>query len=188
MDCCRRISTSSTALGEMSTPIQHRPKFSAAKHAVGQPQVGQPKGAGPENSLPLLPNESARPASSRESRCRQALNLPWPTIVRDQRGGSAWPGGLRFGRRGYSEHRMLLGAGLPLHCTAPRQLRILPLLTRGIASQHSFRTTCFQPFPPLTAAPRWRVEWCRGACPIRMSECGSSSQIAFATWGRKIGP
>ena len=46
-----------------------------------------------------------------------------------------------------------------LHCTAPRQLDILPLLTRGIASQHSVRTTGFQPFPPLTAAPRWRVGW-----------------------------
>ena len=91
-------------------------------------------------------------------RC-QALNLPWPTFVRGRRGGSAWTGGLRFGRCGYSEHRMLLVAGLPLHCTASRQLHILPLLTRGIASQHSFRTTGFQPCPPLTAAPRWRVEW-----------------------------
>ena len=87
-------------------------------------------------------------------------------------GGSAWPGGLRFGRRGYSEHRMLLVAGLSLHCTAPRQLRILPLLTRGLASQHSFRTTGFQPFPPPTAAPRWCVEWCRGACPIWTPERG----------------
>ena len=87
MDRCGRISTSSTALGEMSTLIQHRPKFSAAKHAVAQPQVGQPKGAGPENSLPLLPNESTRPASSREeSRRRQTLYLPWPTFVRGRRG------------------------------------------------------------------------------------------------------
>ena len=96
---------------------------------------------------------------SRKSRRRQALNLLWPTFVRGRRSGSAWPGGLRFGRRGYSEHRMLLVTRLPLHCTASRQLRILPLLTRGIASQHSFRTTGFQPSPPLTAAPRWRVEW-----------------------------
>ena len=50
-------------------------------------------------------------------------------------------------------------AGLSLHCTPPRQLRMIPLLSRGIASQHSFRTTGFQPFLPLTAAPRWRVEW-----------------------------
>ena len=145
----RRISTSSTALGEMSTSIQHRPKFSAAKHAVAQPQVGQPKGAGPENSPPLLPNESTRPASSREeSRRRQTLYLPWPTFVRGRRGGSAWPGGLRFGRRGYSEHRMLLVEGLPLHCTAPRQLRILPLLPRGTASQHSLSDGRFSPLPP----------------------------------------
>ena len=34
-----------------------------------------------------------------------------------RRGGSAWPGCLRFGRRGYSEHRMLLVAGLP--CIVP---------------------------------------------------------------------
>ena len=150
MDCCRRILTNSTGMGEMLTPIHHRPKFSAATQAVAQPQAeeGQPKVAGPENSPPLLPNESARPASSRESRRRQALNLSWPTCVRVRRGGSAWPGGLRFGRRGYSEHRMLLVEGLPLHCTAPRQLRILPLLTRGIASQHLFRTTGFQPFLP----------------------------------------
>ena len=39
-------------------------------------QESQPKEAGPENSPALLPNESARPASSRESRRRQALNLP----------------------------------------------------------------------------------------------------------------
>ena len=87
-------------------------------------------------------------APSRESCRRQALYLPWPTFVRGRRDGPAWPGGLRFGRRGYSEHRMLLVAELPLHCIAPRQLRILPLLTRGMASRHSFRTTGFQPFLP----------------------------------------
>ena len=70
-------------------------------------------------------------APSRESRRRQALNLPWPTFVRGRRSGSAWPGGLRFWRRGYSEHRILLVAGLPLYCIAPRQLRILPLLDEG---------------------------------------------------------
>ena len=127
-------------------------------------------------------------APSRESRRRQALNLPWPTFVRDRRSGSAWPGGLRFWRRGYSEHRMLLVAGLPLYCTAPRQLRILPLLDEGIASQYSFRTTGFQPFPPLTAVPCWRIQWCRGVCPVRAPERGSSSPIAFATCGRKIRP
>ena len=66
---------------------------------------------------------SSSKAPSRECRRRQALNLPWPTFVRGWSSGSAWPGGLRFGRCGYSEHRMLLVAGLPLHCTAPRQLR-----------------------------------------------------------------
>ena len=91
-------------------------------------------------------------------RC-QALNLPLPTLVRGRKDGSVWTGGLRFGWRGYSEHRMLLVVGLCLHCTAPRHLHILPLLTRGIASQHSFRMTGFQPFPPLTAVPRWRVGW-----------------------------
>ena len=70
-------------------------------------------------------------APSRESRRRQALNLLLPTFVRGWKGGSAWPGGLRFGRRGYSEHRMLLVSRLPLYCTAPRQLRILPLLDEG---------------------------------------------------------
>ena len=114
-------------------------QFHPAESSIRQrAQEGQLKGAGPENSPPLLPNKSARPASSRESRRRQTLYLPWPTFVRGRRGGSAWPGGLRFGRRGYSEHRMLLVAGLSLHCTPPRQLHILPLLTRGIASQHSF--------------------------------------------------
>ena len=83
-------------------------------------------------------------------RC-QALNLPWPTFARGRKGGSAWPGGLRFGRRGYSEHRMLLVAGLPPYCTAQRQLYILPLLTSGVASQHSFRTTGFQPFRQFRA-------------------------------------
>ena len=96
-----------------------------------RPQIGQPKEAVPENSPPLLPNESVRPALSRESRRCQALNLPWPTFVRGRRGGSAWPGGLRLGRRGYSEHRMPLVAGLSLHCAVPRQLHILPLLMGG---------------------------------------------------------
>ena len=125
MDCCRYISANSTALGEMSTPIHRRPKFSAATHAVAPAEADQPKGTSSENSSPLLLNESVWPASSRESRRRQALNLPWSTFVRGRRGGSAWPGGLRFGRRGYSEHQMLLVAGLPLHCTAPRQFRYL---------------------------------------------------------------
>ena len=99
-------------------------QFHPAEPPGGQrPQEGQPQGAGPENSPPLLPDKSARPASSRESRRRQTWYLPWPTLVRGRRSGSAWPGGLRFGRRGYSEHRMLLMAGLPLHCTASRQFR-----------------------------------------------------------------
>ena len=97
----------------------------AESSSLQRAQEGQPKGAGPENSPPLLPDESARPASSRECRRRQALNLPSPTFVLGRRGGSAWPGGLRFGRRGYSEHRILLVARLPLHCTASRQFRYL---------------------------------------------------------------
>ena len=46
MDCCGRMLTSSTALGEMSMPIQRRSRFSTATHAVTQPQAeeGQPKG------------------------------------------------------------------------------------------------------------------------------------------------
>ena len=40
MDCCRRMLTSSTALGEMSMPIQLWPRFSAATQAVAQPQNG----------------------------------------------------------------------------------------------------------------------------------------------------
>ena len=40
IDCCRRMLTSSTALGEMSMPIQRRPRFSAATQAVAQPQKG----------------------------------------------------------------------------------------------------------------------------------------------------
>ena len=139
MDCRRRMFTSSTVLGEMSTPIHHRPTFSAETHAVASSQAeeGQPKGAGSENSPPLFPNETAGPASSRQGRHRQGVNLPLSTFVRGRRGGSALPRGLRLWRGGYSEHRMLLVTGLPLHCTAPRQLRALLLLTRGIASQHS---------------------------------------------------
>ena len=129
MDCCRRMLTSSTALGEMSMPTHRRPRFSAATHVVAQPQAeeSQPKGLAQKT----LHHFSQMKVPSRESRRRQALNLPWPTFVRGRRSGSAWPGGLRFWRRGYSEHRMLLVAGLPLYCTAPHQLRILPLLTRG---------------------------------------------------------
>ena len=69
---------------------------------------------------------------SRESRRRQTLNLPWPTFVRGWSSGSAWPGSLRFGRCGYSEHRMLLVAGLPLYCTVPRQPRKYAQLTRAM--------------------------------------------------------
>ena len=36
MDCCRRMLTSSTARGELSMPIQRRPRFSA----VAQPKTG----------------------------------------------------------------------------------------------------------------------------------------------------
>ena len=73
MDCCGRILTNSTALGEMSTLIHRRLRFSAAMHTVALPQAeeGQPKGTGSENSPPLLPNESARPASSQASRRRR---------------------------------------------------------------------------------------------------------------------
>ena len=39
MDCCRRMLTSSTGLGEMSTPIHRRPEFSAATHEVAQPRT-----------------------------------------------------------------------------------------------------------------------------------------------------
>ena len=70
-------------------------------------------------------------APSRESRGRQGLNLLLQTSVWGGKGGSAWPGGLRFGRRGYSEHRMVLLTRLPLYCTAPRQLRVLSLLDEG---------------------------------------------------------
>ena len=56
-------------------------------------EEGQPKRVGPENSPPLLPNESARPSSSRESRHRQAFYLPWPTFVRGAGGaGLLGPG------------------------------------------------------------------------------------------------
>ena len=145
-----RLTPNFRAIPRMDMPLRFAfcIAFHPAEAPSGQrPQEGQPQGTGPENSPPLLPNESARPSSSRESRRRQTWYLPWPTLVRGQRGGSAWPGGLRFGRRGYSEHRMLLVAGLPLHCTAPRQLRILPLLTRGTASQHSLSDGQFSTMP-----------------------------------------
>ena len=127
-------------------------------------------------------------APSRESRRRQAVNLLLPTFVRGWKGGSAWPGDLRFGRRGYSEHRMLLVTRLPLYCTAPRQLRILPLLDEGDSIPILISDDRFSTIPALTSAPRWCVEWCRGACPIWTPERGSSAQIAFATCGRKIRP
>ena len=60
MDCCRRMLTNSTALGDMSTPIHCRAKFCAATWA----EEGQLKGAGSENSPPLLPNESAQTGES----------------------------------------------------------------------------------------------------------------------------
>ena len=40
MVCCKRMLTNSTALGEMSMPIQRLPRFSAATQAVAQPQNG----------------------------------------------------------------------------------------------------------------------------------------------------
>ena len=66
MDCWSRMLTSSTALGEMSTPVHHRPKFSAVPPAVAQPQAeeDQPKGAGSENFPPLPSNENAEPGES----------------------------------------------------------------------------------------------------------------------------
>ena len=61
MDCCRRMLTSSTALGEMSTSIHRWSRFAATTHGIAQRQAeeGQPKGAGSENRPPLLSNESA---------------------------------------------------------------------------------------------------------------------------------
>ena len=105
-------------------------------------------------------------APSRESRRRQALNLLLPTFVRGRRSGSAWPGGLRFGRRGYSEHRMLLVAGLFLYCTAPRQLRILPLLDEGDSIPIRISDDRFSNIPARTAVPCWRIQWCRGFVPF----------------------
>ena len=98
-------------------------------------------------------------APSRESRRRQALNLPWPTLVRGRRGGSAWPGGLRFGRRGYSEHRMLLVAGLSLHCTAPSSAAEVCGADEGDNIPTLNSDDQFSTMPALMAAPRWRVEW-----------------------------
>ena len=44
-----------------------------------------------------------------------------------------------------------------MYCTAPRQLRILPLLDEGDSIPILISTTGFQPFPPLTATPCWRL-------------------------------
>ena len=127
-------------------------------------------------------------APSRESRRRQDLNLLLQTSVWGGRGGSAWPRGLRFGRRGYSEHRMVLMTRLPLYCTAPRQLRVLPMLDEGDSIPILISDNRFSTIPALTAAPYWRVQSCRGVCPIWSPDRGSSSQIAFPTSSRKIGP
>ena len=144
MDRCRRISTSSMALGEMSTSIQHRPKFSAAKHAVAQPQVGQPKGAGPENSPPLLPNEGTRPASSRESRRRQALIYPDRPSCGAGGVGLLGPGVCGLG----GADTLNIGRSLWQDCTCIVPLRVSSSADEGDSTQHSFRTTGFQPFLP----------------------------------------
>ena len=170
----------SSAPGELevdsSTPL--RPRVVNDLRKASQKRMAQK----------TLHHFSQMKAPSRESRRRQALNLLLPTFVRGRRGGSAWPGGLRFGRRGYSEHRMLLVTRLPLYCTAPRQLRILPLLDERDSIPILISDDRFSTIPAVTSDPRWCVEWCRGACPIWTPERGSSSQIAFTTWGRKIGP
>ena len=87
-------------------------------------------------------------------RCK-VLNLPWPTFVRGRKGGSAWPGGLRFGRRGYSEHRMLLVAGLP-RIVLPSVSFTYFRCCRGGQHPTLISNDGFSTIPPV---PRWRVGW-----------------------------
>ena len=55
-------------------------------------------------------------------------------------------------------------------CTCIVPLRVSSPADEGDSTQHSFRTTGFQPCPPLTAAPRWRVEWLGRASHSRLLE------------------
>ena len=119
---------------------------------------------------------------SRESRRRQTLNLPWPTFVRGWSSGSAWPGSLRFGRCGYSEHRMLLVAGLPLYCTVPRQLRKYAQLTRAMHPNTLFVRPVFNRSRPDGSS----VLACR-VVPRRLSYSDVGTRFIVADSIRNLG-
>ena len=81
---------------------------------------------------------------------------------------------------------MLLVAGLPLDCTVPRQLRKYAQLTRAMHPNTLFVRPVFnRSRPDGSSALACRVVPRR--LPIRTSERGSSSQIAFATWAGRSG-
>ena len=122
-------------------------------------------------------------APSRESRRRQALYLPWPTFVRGWSSGSAWPRGLRFGRRGYSEHRMLLVTRLPLYCTAPRQLRILPLLDEGDSIPILISDDRFSTIPATDGSSALAYTM----VPWRLSHSGAGTRFIVADSIRNLG-
>ena len=122
-------------------------------------------------------------APSRESRRRQALNLLLPTFVRGRRSGSAWPGGLRFWRRGYSEHRILLVAGLLLYCTAPRQLRILPLLDEGDSIPIRISDDRFSTIPATDGSSVLAYTM----VPWRLSHLGTGTRFIVADSIRNLG-
>ena len=138
----------------------------------------------PRNSPPLLPNESAEPGEPPSP----GLEFTLADLRAGPESGSAWPGGLRFG--GADTLNIEFSLWRDCSCIVPPLVSsaYFRCCTRGIASQYAFRTTGFQPSPPLTAVPCCRIQWCRGVCPIWVPERGSSSPIAFATWGRKIRP
>ena len=73
--------------------------------------------------------------------------------------GLLGPGGLRFGRRGYSEHRMLLVAGLPPVLYRPASAPHTSPADEGDSISTLISNDRFSTIPPLTAAPRWRVGW-----------------------------
>ena len=77
---------------------------------------------------------------------------------------------------------MLLVAVLQLHCIAPRQLRILPPLTGGIASQHSLWTTGLTiPDTDGSSALECRM------VPWRVSHLGAGTRFIVSDSIRNLG-
>ena len=110
-------------------------------------------------------------APSREGRRRQVLSLLLPVSVRGCRCGSAWPGGLRFGRGGYPGHRTVLLTRQLWYCTVSLQLRALPLPDDRSGRTQWAASRCRRPAPDVSCDPRFPGDGCPARSDLHNDPC-----------------